>query len=183
MEIPGPIAGPSRGGTELKLFGLIGSMWTTCIFGTATTPIERHEGISYCLSPTSTGPRQLFGISIGRTDVLHTSHAAFMFHEHVVLHGVWPARGPVAGGSRLIITGGPFQRRASALQHLLCRIGLSVVHATYSGVNTLKCTSPSASTTSWELLEVSVNLLDFTASALTFEYLSLIHISEPTRPY
>ena len=181
VEIPGPIAGPSRGGTELKLFGLIGSMWTTCIFGTATTPIERHEGISYCLSPTSTGPRQLFGISIGRTDVLHTSHAAFMFHEHVVLHGVWPARGPVAGGSRLIITGGPFQRRASALQHLLCRIGLSVVHATYSGVNTLKCTSPSASTTSWELLEVSVNLLDFTASALTFEYTAhaVVRVSSP----
>ena len=143
-----PGAAPVHGGSLVTLVARLDFSITVgpyCRFGDSTLLYAAHRmsttDIS-CITPAmAVGAHSValtwngreFSSAIQMLEVVGT----------VVVHEVKPSCGPLLGGTRVVLTGGPFGRRTSRLALLRCRIGNGTsVEGTVVDWNQLVCTTP-----------------------------------------
>ena len=102
-------------------------------------------------------------------------------HDAVYVSSLVPPAGPVSGGTRVSVLGSAHGSMGLAS----CRfdgIG-TTTSARLTSSSQFECSTPATSTAAASRLSISLNGQQFAMSESSFTYLSLIHISEPTRPY
>ena len=99
--------------------------------------------------------------------------ARFTYQPAAAVSWLVPARALAEGGTVVTAHGSGFSSASEAAGYLLCRVGGASRRARWASARALSC-AVGRSRAGEARLEASNNAR---------EYLSLIHISEPTRPY
>ena len=66
----------------------------------------------------------------------------FEYEVDVKLHSLTPARGPSEGGSKMIVSGEHFSKRAARLGILKCRFNTTDIIAEYESGRSIVCVTP-----------------------------------------
>ncbi|CAN0054030.1 unnamed protein product, partial [Heterosigma akashiwo] len=164
-----PSSGLASGNTAITAYGTNFGFNTKCVFGNTFVQalFVGHSEI-LCYTPGFTKPGSVsFGVSINGID-LHKTEIMYEFTAGLSFMDVQPHLLGTQGGEELIIT---VHERALDLtaQNLQCRFGQSIMPATLSEDNTIRCISPPrpASVTT---LSIWLNNQELTLDATQLEY-------------
>jgi hypothetical protein len=122
-----PNHGPRSGGTRVTVSGVIGEPSSSgrtplCLFGNITSPaidVIVELGHIVCLSPPGSSAAVKVDISLsGQTDSFSNIGVLFEYDEDVAIQSIFPAAGPVTGGTLVKVRGGPVQSR----DEIICRV-------------------------------------------------------------
>ena len=136
-----------------------------------------------CTSPPSASVGNMsFEIVRGSFEAVLVDY--FHYEPEMVIDAVAPARGPSEGGTKVIISGEHFSRRAADLGLLKCRFNVTdVVVAEYVSSKTIICITPMHATGA-VAVEITSNLQQYTMSGVTYSFESVVisSVSPSTGP-
>ena len=142
-----PLIGPTTGGTLVTVEGLHFTATSWCRFGdTAVVPAvfissERVQ----CITPNHAVGHADVRVSSNRLDFYGVVNL-FEYLDVAQVQSVYPAAGPVAGGTLVTLRGDFFEERAASLYYLQCRFNITVVPAIFVSPTEVTCYSPEMST-------------------------------------
>lgn len=168
-----PKTGPSQGGTILSFDGLAFRNDVSLAFriGTISNVLGRWLSMNAasCVSPAHSAgsvPVNVFHHNTAFEIKLSQSAATFEYKVIATLSSMTiPESSFVTGGTSVTLFGENFYG-----SHLSCRFGSTTTNAFIFGSNTV-CNAP-ASKSGFTVIDVSMNLQDFTSSALEFHYVA-----------
>ena len=173
-----PTLGPRNGGTLLILYGsgfaAAPPGLVRCVFGKVKTAASRiiSDSAIECIVPPSRGSPWLQTVEVVTVRVslndatLSLSSLSFVYHPLIIVSSVSPSRGPVNGGSRVVLRGSGFRRAPAAgtTDWALtddsagrCRFGSVVVGGEILSDDAIQCESPALSLSTTELVALQVS--------------------------
>ena len=175
-----PPRGPMRGGTTLSIrgkglqrpeedgglrciFGNLGSGGIEEVEATEATFVSTQE--VRCPSPAAKPVTATVQLHYVQAATIPQATLTYWFDEVAVPMALQPARGPVAGGTRVIVEG----HHLLLTEHTRCRFGAVMVRAEAATAGMLACTAPPAAEGE-VAVEVTTNGVDFSAAGLRFGY-------------
>ena len=135
-----PKTGPSSGASTVNIYGSNLAMMKTCHFGTKNVPANMisSDWLS-CESPTNLpGNVSLVLSAEGNQDQMILGN--YLYSETVTIVSIFPDRGPIGGGTRVLVKGTNFMNTESHL----CNFGNDTTLARFISSTQLECTAPSA---------------------------------------
>ena len=172
-----PTTGPVFGATVVLVTGsnFYNSASIGCLFGTEKSLFSNfvNDTAIECTAPSRhTSGEVSIQVTMNGVDyvALASPNAKYTYSERPYISSVAPTRVMSAGGTTMFVQGGNFHFSLD----LSCRVGTTVVPATYHNASTIECTAPNSSTVGKVMpLAVSNNRHDFSSSDVTVEYLML----------
>jgi hypothetical protein len=149
-----------------------------CRFGSGVSPVAAKwvstSELSCSAPPAVNESTVVVAVTLNGEEFSVSSHAAagFTYHEDVTVVDVAPARGPLVGGSPVIVGGTGFL----PTPFLSCRFGDVVVPASWRSDAQVSCDTPAAALPGPVSVSVSLNAGDYSSSFALFTYDSVPHV-------
>lgn len=164
-------------GTVVTVTGRAFDSAAACAFGTVPATAVTVDSSSQvrCAAPAQGATRVAVEVTNNAQDYSYDGHA-FTYYTLAVT-SVAPTNGPLAGGTRVTVTGGTFLDSPA----LRCQFGtFAAAAATYHSPQAIVCAAPSSAVATTVALEVSNNQQDYTTSGVPFALVADATVSSTT---
>lgn len=157
-----PATGPANGGTDISVVGrhFLPTKGLSCRFGASVTSKAQFVSSSElrCVSPPSSDGPTAAAVSVSNNLVeFSTTSAVFHYHPQARPARLYPAIGPLSGGTLVTVYGGAF----TATPELACSFGAAVVNASFDSSTRIICHVPVSAIVGQVAVRVSANGVDW----------------------